>query len=359
MRVALVVPMYLPHQGGMQRHVAELAKNLGLLGIEVDVLAAERDRSLPAITSEDSVTVRRFSVPVPTPRYTFSPGLMRFLRNRGSTYDVMHAHNYHELVPSVAASTHPKHLVVTPYYHACTRGILPRVLRSPHHLVAATALRRAEIVICVSRAEAQILSQDVRGVADHIVVIHPGVDVAQIRAAKPAATDGPLILVVSRLERYKRVDVVIQAAARLVLKRQLVIIGDGPERERLEELSARLEVPVRLVGQVSDEDLHRWLRAASVLVTMSQREGFGLTLLEAFAAGAAVVASDIPAHRESATYGPPEGSTFVHEAATAQVLALAIERALGLGANPVASTSLPTWRGMAEDTLRVYERLVR
>ena len=86
------------------------------------------------------------------------------------------------------------------------------------------------------------------------------------------------------------------------MPRDLVILGTGPEEPRLRQLveDEGLSGSVRLLGGVSDEDLRRWQRTAAVVVSLSTRESFGLSLAEGITAGAAIVASDIPAHREMA-----------------------------------------------------------
>ena len=54
------------------------------------------------------------------------------------------------------------------------------------------------------------------------------------------------------------------------------------------------------MGSVGDDELHRWLRTAHVFVSMSEREAFGMAPVEAACAGARIILSDIPAHREIA-----------------------------------------------------------
>ena len=109
---------------------------------------------------------------------------------------------------------------------------------------------------------------------------------------------------------------------------------------------------VELVGRVSDEDLPRWYRTAAAYVTMSEHEAFGLTLIEAAAAGAPVVASDIPAHREVRELGAT--ATLVASDASAETLAETIRRAASEPRSGAAS-GLPTWDAVTRQTLQVYE----
>jgi glycosyltransferase involved in cell wall biosynthesis len=96
------------------------------------------------------------------------------------------------------------------------------------------------------------------------------------------------LLCVARLLPYKNVDVVIEAAG--LLGRSLVVVGDGPDRSRLENLAARYAPgAVRLVGRVDDAALRWAYRHASALVAASY-EDYGLSPLEAGAFGVPVAA---------------------------------------------------------------------
>ena len=109
----------------------------------------------------------------------------------------------------------------------------------------------------------------------------------------------PLVLALGRLELIKRFPDLIEAfAAGVPAEARLVILGDGPERERLAGSIARLGLDdrVTLPGHVVDPA--SWYRRAACLVVSSQSESFGLTVAEALAHGLPVVATDCG--------GPPE-----------------------------------------------------
>jgi glycosyltransferase involved in cell wall biosynthesis len=139
-----------------------------------------------------------------------------------------------------------------------------------------------------------------------------------------ALADPPVLLTVSRLEAHKNQAAVLRAAARLGRPVQVRLIGRGPERERLEALAAGLGVRCRVETGVSDADVVRAYREASVAVCPSRFEGFGLTPIEAVACGVPVVASDIPPHREfvgrAARLVPPDD-----EVALAEEIAAALD----------------------------------
>jgi len=115
--------------------------------------------------------------------------------------------------------------------------------------------------------------------------------------ATPKASP-PVLLTVSRLVRHKNQAAVLRAAAALGRPVQVRLIGRGPEQGRLEALAAALGVRCRVETTADDTAVTRAYHEAAVAVCPSEFEGFGLTPVEAVAAGVPVVASDIPPHRE-------------------------------------------------------------
>lgn len=104
------------------------------------------------------------------------------------------------------------------------------------------------------------------------------------------------VLFVGQLRRYKGVETLIRAA-RYVPQASVVVVGQGPEREHLEEVAANQKVRnVTFLGSVSDAELDQLYRLAHVVVlpSVSRLEAFGIVLLEGMAAGCVPVASALP-----------------------------------------------------------------
>src|SRR5690606_21648225 len=101
---------------------------------------------------------------------------------------------------------------------------------------------------------------------------------------------------------YKRVDRVIKLLPLLPPDYVLAIIGDGPERRRLEEIAAQTCVRDRVTffGFVSQPALEALYQQAHVLVNLSASESFGRTILEGLLHGCQVLCSEIPAFRDFA-----------------------------------------------------------
>ena len=111
-------------------------------------------------------------------------------------------------------------------------------------------------------------------------VVHPPVDVERFRWDQPR---DDVYLCLCRLVPYKRVDLVVEAFNRTGLP--LVVIGDGPERERLQALAGPT---VQLLGALPDAEVNAWLGRCRAYV-YAGLEDFGIAPVEAMAAGAPVI----------------------------------------------------------------------
>ena len=125
-------------------------------------------------------------------------------------------------------------------------------------------------------------------------------------------------------------------------------------RAALEALATELGVQgrVEFLGRVDDDALRRWFRTARVFASMSEHEAFGITVLEALAAGAAVVASDIPSYREIAR--DRAGVALLPPGAPPELLAQAIERAAASPREGRDGSPILSWDDVAAETLCLY-----
>jgi glycosyltransferase involved in cell wall biosynthesis len=293
-----------PRAGGAETHVYELLSRLVRRGHEVTQLAS----GFPGGAAQelvDGVSVRRLGG---LARYYPAAALACARETRAGRFDAV-----------------IECLNKLPYFS-------PLYARAPvlalcHHLFGTTAFAQVAwpIAATVVAAEALVplayrrqrfltISESTRddlvrrGVArERIDVSLPGIRRPRI-AGKPLRERPPRIVYVGRLERYKRVDVMLEAAAPLVAEHpalELVVIGRGGDQARIERVAAALGVAsrMRLLGFVSDDERDRWLAESRVCVCASEKEGWGLTVIEANAVGTPVVASDAPGLRDSVRHG--------------------------------------------------------
>ena len=231
-------------------------------------------------------------------------------------------------------------------------------------LAEAGARRLADRRVAVSAFTARrLLGRAELGPDPEIAVVGNGVDVARIRAATPDAERSDVIYV-GRLIDEKRVDLLIRAVATLASRfpgLRCAIVGDGPERERLEALAAELGIAasVAFLGRVADERIRGLLKASRTLALPSIREGFGIVVVEGQAAGLVpvVVRSAFSAASELVV----DGEDGVLCDPTVEGLAGALAGLLGderrrrrLAGRAVASAKQRTWDERTLEMERIY-----
>jgi glycosyltransferase involved in cell wall biosynthesis len=134
---------------------------------------------------------------------------------------------------------------------------------------------------------------------DRIRMLHNGVDPAPPPTPRSPT---PLFLALGRIVEYKRLDLLLSLWERVrpVTGGELVIAGDGPDRERLERLAG---AGVRFTGRVSEAEKHQLLSAAWLLVHPAAMEGWGLVVAEAAARSTPTIGFDVPGLRDSVVDG--------------------------------------------------------
>ncbi len=301
MRIGLVCPYSLDVPGGVQNHVRDLAAVLAARGHHVGVLApGEATVGLPAY-----VEIVGRSVPV---RYNGSVARLAFgpkVANRTKRwvlqggFDLLHIHE--PATPSVSllalwAADCP---VVATFHSAIPRS---RTMSSVAGFLR-PSMEKVTARIAVSEAARSTLVHHLGG---EPVVIPNGLFCLPLVEARPrpqwtGLSGGPTIVFLGRTDEPRKGLAVLLAAFPRVLERhpaaRLLVAGHGDEAplDLLPESALR---QVELIGRVSDEDRARLLASATVYVApQTGGESFGIVLVEAMAAGAAVVASDLAAFR--------------------------------------------------------------
>jgi glycosyltransferase involved in cell wall biosynthesis len=205
---------------------------------------------------------------------------------------------------------------------ASLKGVVADEARFEHGVTRATMsmqagwerahVQRAARVVCTSRYSAEI-ARDQYGLPSLPAIVPELIQVSEWRQLldrHPATSERFAVLFVGRFYRRKRVDILLRAAAILrgrIPGLDIRIVGNGPCAKGLHALSRelRLEGVVTWLGDVSRADLVREYNRASVFCLPSVQEGFGIVLLEAMAAGRAIVAARAAAIPEVAPHAEP------------------------------------------------------
>ena len=301
MRVGIVCPYSWDIPGGVQAHVRDLSEKLIELGHTVSVLAPGDD-DMPG--RPDYVVAAGRAVPIPyngsVARLQFgvvsAARVRRWLRD--GSFDVVHVHE--PAPPSLsllACMIHDGPLVAT--FHAAT--VRSRFL-SMFDTVLQPFLEKLSGRIAVSPAARKVIVEHLGADA---VVIPNGVAVAHYAGAPPLdgyPREGGTVGFIGRYdEPRKGMDVLVDALQLMIGERpglEVLVAGRGEADEFLAGVPAAVAERFRMLGQVSEADKARLLRSVDVYCAPNTgQESFGVILLEAMAAGTAVVASDLEAFR--------------------------------------------------------------
>ncbi|WP_448616410.1 glycosyltransferase family 4 protein [Modestobacter sp. URMC 112] len=295
--------------GGMQNHTAALTRSLDARGVRQTVVTSRLGGPRSTAGLGSAARVHRTGVPTTGLRQLWAlAALPRVLRRRpgddAGRVDLVHAHQGEDLATLVlarlAARRHRAPLVVTVHcsvgHTLAGAGRRARLLRSLGGRLERSALRRADAVVVLTARTADALRAD--GVRpDRIATIPSGFEPDVFAAARtdlPRAAR-PRIGYVGRLAPQKQADVLVRAFGRMREEADLVVVGDGPDRDVVEQLVRDSPAADRITmrGFVEHSAVPAVLCSLDVLVLPSAYEEMGSVLVEAMVAGLPVVASDV------------------------------------------------------------------
>lgn len=365
MRVGLVCPYSFDIPGGVQAHVADLAKVLIGMGHHVSVLApGDDDGDFP-----DFVVPAGRSVPIPyngsVARLSFGPVSYTRVRRwiRAGRFDVLHVHEPVAPSLSMLALMVADGPIVATFHTANPRSRMLTAFQG----VLQPFLEKITGRIAVSELARQVQVQHLDGDA---VIIPNGVDVSFFDGATPLSgypRPGGTIGFVGRFdEPRKGMDVLLAAMQLLAPGRaglRLLVVGSGDAEDLRQEAGPSLARHVVLLGRVSELDKARMLNSVDVYCAPNTGgESFGIVLTEAMSAGAAVVASDLEAFRAVLDGGAAGVLTPVGDApALAAALGGLLDdpsRRAALAARARQLVNAYDWPVVAATVVKVYETVI-
>ena len=322
--------------GGMNVYVRDLTRELGRMGIHVDVFTRSQDEHVPHVLHDLGYGNRVVHVPAgperPLPKSElpghideFVDGIRKFAAEKDLHYDLIHSHYW---LSGIAAErlADEWHVPIVHMFH--TLGEMKnRVATSEAEKEGRyrldgerEVLARADKIVAATLAEKAQLQWLYKADVSKIAVIPPGVDtchfypipVDEAREVVGIPKDKRLILFVGRIEPLKGLDTLIRAVACLRLKEmhepvQLAVIGGDPdvcpedmteEMARIQKLCDELTVGkmVAFLGKRGQDTLPYYYSAADVLVMPSHYESFGMVALEAMACAVPVISTRSSCH---------------------------------------------------------------
>jgi glycosyltransferase involved in cell wall biosynthesis len=347
----IILTVHMLGQGGTDRVCTHLANGLAAAGFDTEVLAFCRggggEEALTDILDQRVrlTSLSRRSLSRPLDLVSRLPGYVRHL-NRTRPQCVISTGNNMSWVTALGlrASSLADCALIMKTTNPIVRPTdwwLKRTIRTAGYRRAFSA---ADAIWALSQAETEQLRSVFPNVAARFqTVINPYVTPAMVcrRSRRWLDDKAPLVLAVGRLSNQKRLERLIRAFA-LVRNAdaRLAILGDGPEREALEELVAQLGLEDRVIMPGYVSDIERWYARARLFVLSSVYEGLPAVVLEAMAADCPVLTTDcFPLARELASAG--DGCSIIESADPPELAAMidaSLSRARPNGLRELAET---------------------
>ncbi len=278
--------------GGLERVIEQMAISLDPVKFEVSVLCLKAGGEIADQLEASKGNVEVLGIE----NFHSLAGLSKvrkWFRNR--QIDVVHTHGYPagvlgRLAAIFAGVPHLIHHVHSTYIN----------LNRRNHLIEKFLSGFTYRVICCSKAVRRFVSEQEGIRSDRLMVIHNGVpdpktepaaELERLKSSLSIPTEARVIGCVASLVRHKGHRYLIEAASQIenVI---LVLVGDGPLREELEGLVAKLGIDGRVVFAGYQSDVTPYLQLMDVFILPSiEREGLGIAIIEAMALAKPVVAS--------------------------------------------------------------------
>ena len=389
--------------GGMNVYVRDLTRELGRLGIHVDVFTRSQDEHVPHVLHDLGYGNRVVHIPAgpeqPSPKQElpdyipeFVQGIERFAKEKGLHYDLIHSHYWMSGLAAEMLSDIWGEVPMIQMFH--TLGEMKnRIAQSDDERESASRLEgerrvlaRANRIIAATLAEQAQLEWLYKANSRKITIIPPGVDTGRFYPIpKDEAKqfigipdEDRMVLFVGRIEPLKGLDTLIRAMACMDLENSdcpayLAIIGGDPsaspdemtsEMASLQQLCRELKMDrtVVFLGKRGQDTLPYYYSAAEVLVMPSHYESFGMVALEAMACGTPVIASQVGGLafliQDSVTgYHVPGGDSD----ALCEKLTLLLGNAENreqMGQRAAEEAKAYSWDKIAEQMIAVYESLL-
>lgn len=376
--------------GGMNVYVRQTARELGRMGVRVDVFTRSQNPTIPRVVALGP-GARVVHLPAgpeaPMPREAvhrhldqFAAGVEEFAREQGIRYDLIHSHYW----LSGVAGLRLREAWGTPLvqmFHTLGR-LKNAVAQSPAELEPSLRIdeegrivTQADRIVAANVVERAHMVWYYGARTDRIAVIPCGVDTELFQPMDPAKAKDllelppdPLLLHVGRLQPIKGLETLLEAMTAVPEPAYLLIVGgeqDEPENGhgaamRQQVAALGLEKRVRFLGAQPQRRLRLFYAAAAATVMPSYYESFGMVALEAMACGSPVVASRVGGLTTTVQDGVtgrlvPEGDPAALAAAISGLLEGPEGRRLGQQATRWAAEH--RWPCVAEAVCRLYSDL--
>ncbi|HCR04661.1 MAG TPA: hypothetical protein DIU18_05700 [Gemmatimonadetes bacterium] len=296
MKILMHCVYFPPEVGGLESHVYYLCRALAAKGHRVEIVTS---RSLPGACARevvDGIVVWRTWFPARNPTGWALHSLCstpRFLA-RARDADILHAQDLASVIPGILARVRTGAPLVTTFH---TSHFLKRALRPLWKPMLGHFVRAADHTLAASGEISSVARSLAPGVP--VEALTNGVETALFRPVAPTLTPTKRwrLIVPRRLFSKNGVEYLVRAMPHIVVRAEAeaVVVGDGPERARLEKLANDLGVGERIafLGRRPNAEMPGLLSSGDLAVFPSLMEATSVAALEAMSCGLPVAASRV------------------------------------------------------------------
>jgi phosphatidylinositol alpha-mannosyltransferase len=307
MKIGLICPYNIARGGGVQEIVRAMQKELIHRGHDVKILTPEPRELADSHRTKDIIFVGS-AADFKSPLHTTSQfsvtadmyGIEQMLEEQ--QFDILHFHEPWVPMLSRQILSRSTSVNIATFHAKLPETMMSRTVVRVVTPYTKAVLRNLDELTAVSEAAAEYVST----MTDAPISIIPnGIDLSQFKAiskiSTPSKKTKKTLLYIGRLERRKGVNNLLEAYGHLSDRSpdvELIIAGDGPDREKLEATASELDLPnVKFLGYISEEEKIKLLATADLFCAPAlYGESFGIVLLEAMASGLVTVAGNNPGY---------------------------------------------------------------
>lgn len=312
MKIALFTDTYYPQINGVATSVLMLKENLEMRGHQVYVFTTTD----PKADSKETNVYRVPSIPFISAKRVgmfYNPRLSKFIRKLG--LDVIHTHTEFSLGIFGRAMArelnipflHTYHTIYEDYTHYIGKfGIFDPIAKMAARKISINFCNSADkVIVPTSKVKDLLLYYDVK---ENISIIPTGIElnkfskytynsdmIQDLRDSLGLGEKDKIILYIGRISKEKNIEEILLTMKTYLKNKKdvkFLLIGDGPERSNLEDMSKEFEINEQIIfaGERPWNDIGMYYQVGDVFVSASQSETQGLTYIEALASGLPVVA---------------------------------------------------------------------
>jgi alpha-1,3-mannosyltransferase len=364
MKIVHVTPGFYPTMGGIQKYVEDLCLNLIRLGHQSDVITYERH----TITGEKLKKHEKYNginiYRIPsfgTRLYPMAPGVIKKIKG----YDIVHIHGVGFFcdVLSLTKAFHGKRLIISTHggiFHTNRFSLAKKLYFS---IWCRLMMKNFDKIVAVSRNDEKLFSR----ISKNIIFIPNGVEMETYSKIK-RKPEKNTFLFIGRLSPNKRIDLLVELVYLLkedVPGVKLYVAGSEwrNEHKKLDALVAEKNLGKNVIftGEISEGKKLSLLSKAEFFVSASEYEGFGISVIEAMAAGLPVIANDIESFRNLIKNGESGFLIDYSQPEKVKSLAMKIKDQDLIAVSKMAREEAKKydWAVIVKKMVVVYERCIR